>query len=493
MRKLIGILGLVITVLLSACGGGGGSPGTTVNQPYSVTLQADKTRLPVNVGHYSVGQGVNAPFTTTLYVNATVGGRPIPPGDKIFGCNIASGLASGALYYLDGNPEHMTDDTPPQPAAYRSIDLPSNSGGSSFHLHALDQAGVVRIICSAQNPADGIVYSASVDIAVGGGVGTGRPASLHQNAQSFFLGTQQNVNDIRNSVGITAAVLDDAVQPVPDPVAANVQVRIVTGMSAAEVGARLLSGSQSGNQVQLRTINGVAQFSLSSGPARGVILLELAADRFDNNVSNGIQDPIIQWAVIPVIAAYAVPPSPVVDTGQTCDMEVDKESGCGLAASGGIPPYTWTKVGGVLPPGVSFSSDGLISGTPTAEGSYVIQVFVTDVEGFSSAAENVTITVAASTVEPTPPAPAPLSITTSSITGKVGASISEILVATGGTPSYTWALIGTLPPGLTLNPAGVILGTIGGAPSTYTVAIQVTDSADPQQTVVKNITFTVTP
>lgn len=49
-----------------------------------------------------------------------------------------------------------------------------------------------------------------------------------------------------------------------------------------------------------------------------------------------------------------------------------------LAASGGTPPFVWTAVQGVLPAGLSLSSDGIISGTPTTAGTSVFTVQATD-------------------------------------------------------------------------------------------------------------------
>lgn len=42
----------------------------------------------------------------------------------------------------------------------------------------------------------------------------------------------------------------------------------------------------------------------------------------------------------------------------------------GLTAWGGTPPYTWSMASGNLPPSMNMSSAGVISGTPTAAGSY---------------------------------------------------------------------------------------------------------------------------
>ncbi|MGA9773761.1 MAG: putative Ig domain-containing protein [Blastocatellia bacterium] len=49
-----------------------------------------------------------------------------------------------------------------------------------------------------------------------------------------------------------------------------------------------------------------------------------------------------------------------------------------LSATGGSTPYTWTVTAGALPPGLSLSSTGLISGTPTTSGSFSFTVTVRD-------------------------------------------------------------------------------------------------------------------
>ncbi|HEX7706032.1 MAG TPA: IPTL-CTERM sorting domain-containing protein [Thermoanaerobaculia bacterium] len=49
-----------------------------------------------------------------------------------------------------------------------------------------------------------------------------------------------------------------------------------------------------------------------------------------------------------------------------------------LIASGGTSPYVFLLTGGVLPAGLTLSSDGLISGTPTTEGSFTFTVTATD-------------------------------------------------------------------------------------------------------------------
>lgn len=386
MKKTWKFFSLVaIAAAASACGGGGGSSGT-VSAEYQITLRADKLQLPANIGNVPAGQGVYRPYTTTLYVNATVNGQPIPGGKEIFECNVEGGLASGSLYYLDGDPEHEVDDGNggKVPGSYRSVVLGANAGGASFHFHAGNEAGTSRITCSVTDPRDKQQKSASVVITVGGA--TGKPASVRTaTAVPGYLGTKGNTNGVLNQMAIQAFVMDDANQPVPTSAKANLQVAIASG--GASSGARLLAGSQSGSVVQVSTTGGVGLFSLASGPNEGSILLEMTADRFDNDVTNGIQDPIVQLLAVPVTAGNPVAPAP--DPLELVEAPPDGTNGVAysfaFSAKGGVAPYSWAALG-ALPDGLSLSSSGILSGTPSVKlpGTFNIAVRVTDSKGVTA-------------------------------------------------------------------------------------------------------------
>ncbi|MCP5159369.1 MAG: putative Ig domain-containing protein [Gammaproteobacteria bacterium] len=157
------------------------------------------------------------------------------------------------------------------------------------------------------------------------------------------------------------------------------------------------------------------------------------------------------------------------------DAEVGVPFSAALSATGGVPPYEWS-LSGSLPPGLGLDpKTGIISGTPTTEGtfSFVIQVKETRPDGDTSALTGsaaFTITVGAPQTEP-------LEVTLTGPTeGTVGIAYSAVLEATGGVDPYTFALAaGTLPSGVTLSSNGTLAGTPTAA-GTFTFSVRATDS-----------------
>jgi hypothetical protein len=134
-------------------------------------------------------------------------------------------------------------------------------------------------------------------------------------------------------------------------------------------------------------------------------------------------------------------------------------------ASGGTAPYTFALTDGALPPGLTLSASGVLEGTPGADGFYGFTVNATGADGISgSTAYNLFVSQA-------------LTITPFSLLdGVVGIAYSRMLIASGGTAPYSFALAaGELPPGLTLSPAGLLGGT-STAPGAFNFAVTVTDA-----------------
>jgi large repetitive protein len=118
-----------------------------------------------------------------------------------------------------------------------------------------------------------------------------------------------------------------------------------------------------------------------------------------------------------------------------------------FTANGGTP--TWTVSSGTLPAGLSLSSAGLLSGTPTAAGDY--SFMVTAAAGSRSDAQTYSMSVVPKLV-----------IGPTSNAAEVGMPYRFVPVATGGKAGYTWSVVGTLPAGLTADSA---TGAISGTPA----------------------------
>jgi hypothetical protein len=119
-----------------------------------------------------------------------------------------------------------------------------------------------------------------------------------------------------------------------------------------------------------------------------------------------------------------------------------------------------------LPPGLSLSSSGVVSGTPASEGIFRFVVGLTS--GDESVEKLVRITIE-------PPA---LAIGPDSLPeGTRGAAYQASLSATGGTSPYTFRIAsGQLPAGIALSPAGAIAGSPTAAGSSR-FTVEVTDAA----------------
>jgi hypothetical protein len=152
--------------------------------------------------------------------------------------------------------------------------------------------------------------------------------------------------------------------------------------------------------------------------------------------------------------------------GTPYSIQLQGAGGCGPAL-----PYQYRILNGALPSGLSLSSGGLISGTPTGAGTALFWVELSDKDPINpddlsenwcrpaKAERQFSITIAAG-----------LSINNQSVPpGTVGQAYSQTLIAslvtslnppTGPQVSATWSVhSGTLPPGVTLSSSGLLAGT----------------------------------
>jgi sugar lactone lactonase YvrE len=121
-----------------------------------------------------------------------------------------------------------------------------------------------------------------------------------------------------------------------------------------------------------------------------------------------------------------------------------------LTASGGTAPYTYSVTSGALPSGLTLTLAGVLSGTPTAGGSFSFTIQAKDKNG-NTGTQAYTLIINAPTITLSP---------TSLTAGTVGRSYYQTLTASGGTSPYTYSVTsGALPDGMSLASGGVLYGT----------------------------------
>lgn len=158
-----------------------------------------------------------------------------------------------------------------------------------------------------------------------------------------------------------------------------------------------------------------------------------------------------------------------------------------VTETGGAGTLTFSVSAGSLPAGLTLSSSGAISGTPTGpNGTANFTVKVTDASTVApqSATQALSITINL---------PAPPSITTTSLpAGVEGTAYNQTVAATGGLAPLTFTTsAGNLPPGLTMSSAGAITGTPTGPNGTSNFTVRVTDSSNPAQTATQALSITI--
>ena len=134
-------------------------------------------------------------------------------------------------------------------------------------------------------------------------------------------------------------------------------------------------------------------------------------------------------------------------------------------ASGSQGALAWSVSAGALPPGITLTTDGGLSGTPTATGSYTFTVQVSDTVHTVTGQFNITITASPQ-----------ITSATTLPAGTSGVPYSFTLQAAGGVPPYTWLVVsGGWPLGLDPG-SGILSASDIADPGSYNAAVAATDS-----------------
>jgi hypothetical protein len=153
-------------------------------------------------------------------------------------------------------------------------------------------------------------------------------------------------------------------------------------------------------------------------------------------------------------------------------------------ASGGNPPYAWAIVAGNTGGLTLDAATGDLQGTPQAAGTFSFDIQAKD-QAAATVRQSFSLLINPPTLTVTVASPLPA--------GTVGTPYSQkaAVVASGGTPPYTWSLASGSVPGLTFDPSTLTLAGTPSAAGAFSLTIQATDSA--KLTASRSLSLTVNP
>lgn len=285
-------LGLLLASLaLASCGGGGGDGGTFVAPKNgSITLSADRTSLPVNLD--SVSPFIGSPYMATISVsfrNAN-GTLMAPAGEATF--TISDPNIATMSYPDDPSTADINEFTLRLASFHQLL----NNGSGNLFVTSWVKAGTTTLTASAVDPNTGQTVTQTLPITVTTGVGTA-PATVEMAAspQGVYLPSSGGLN----ASSISATVRDGGGQLIADPVSGNsgndnVKFEIVGDAGDGSLSTDSVAGPVSGKSVSSHTVHGIATASFQAGEQtpQGPVQIRATVDRTDNNVTNGIQDPV---------------------------------------------------------------------------------------------------------------------------------------------------------------------------------------------------------
>ena len=475
--KKLSLFALVISVALFVAGCGGHSkpaaggnkqnPALTIS---SVTLPTGyvganytSTTLTASGGSgtgyaWTVSSGSSLPAGITLSAAGVIAGKPTADGVSNFGVTVTDSASATASTQLSMTVKKGVSIT-------TAAALPDGYVGAAysqtFAASGGSGSGYTWTVASGSTLPGGLTLTSA-------GVLGGTPAAA--GAASFSVtvtDSAQNSATAQFSAAIRSSIAIASAPALPDGYVGSSysQTLAATGGTGTGYIWALNSGSTLPAGLTLSSAGVISGRPTAAGPSTFSITV----------TDSGQHSATVQFsATVKAGISVATPPAlPTAFVGVPYAQLLQAAGGSGTG-------YSWSLAGGVFavrsharrmaasngfPDGLTLSSDGWITGTPTGTGTYTPTVIVTDSAG-NTASMNLTFTIGTSLVITTP-ATLP--------GGHPGDIYSHRFTASGGSGTgYSWTSP-DLPGGLELAGDGTLSGNLP-AVNTYSFTVTVTDS-----------------
>ncbi|MGA8044592.1 MAG: putative Ig domain-containing protein, partial [Terracidiphilus sp.] len=340
--------------------------------------------------------------------------------------------------------------------------------------------------------ADSVKLSASVanDSKSQGVTWTATGGALSSQTSTSAVLTAPAATSSAQTATVTATSVSDTTKSQSITITIPATPSITTGsLAAATVGSAYstsLTGSGGISPYTWTLSSGTLPASITLSSAGVLSGTPMAIDAGSYNLTFKVTDsgtPAALTATKALTLAINAAPAISFTTSSLATATYKAAYSASVSATGGAGTLTYNLSTGPLPAGLALSPAGVISGTPTAAGTFPIAITASDAFG-DSQTQSYTLKV----VYP------PLAIAPTALpTAYVNSSYTQAFTATGGSGTgYTFAVANgsTLPAGLTFSAGGVLSGkpTTSG-PASFGIAV--TDSAS--NTFTGTYTLTINP
>ncbi|MEK6302789.1 MAG: putative Ig domain-containing protein, partial [Acidobacteriota bacterium] len=442
---------------------------------FSITIAPAPTSVTITTGSALPGGTVGTSYSQSL----TASGGTAPYTWSVVGGSLPAGvtLSSGGL--LSGNPQAAGTFN----FTVKANDSAAGSAQKAFSITIAPAPTSVTITTGSALPGGTVGTSYSQSLTASGGtapytwsvVGGSLPAGVTLSSGGLLSGNPQAAGTFNFTVKANDSAAGSAQKAFSITIApAPASVTITTGSSlpGALAGAAYFQGlTASGGTPPYAWSLVVGLGSLPTGlslSAGGVIsgnpqaagtfnFTVRASDSASGSAQKAFSITVVGLKRRPSIQSLS---SLAAIRSSSFDYQ--------FGLSGGTPAFSWAIVSGSLPPGMTMNStSGMVSGVPSASGSWSIIVRVTDADGDWDQA-TFGIDVVTSTV---------IIGNTKTPESEVGLPFNFQFAASGGAAPYGWVVLaGSLPPGLVLN---ADTGLISGKPAesgNFTFTVRSTDA-----------------
>lgn len=318
--------------------------------------------------------GGTSPYTWSVSVGSLPSGLSLSSGGVLSGTPSVSGLFSFTVLVTDA-----VSNTDTQ-AFVLTVDASTAVSITTTSLPVAEAGSAYSTTLAATNGTSPYTWAVT---------SSGLPTGLSLNASTGVIsGTPQSQNSQSVTFQVTDALGGTATATLALTVAATLNISTTTlpngGLSSPYSQALATTGGT--GTLTWSVISGSLPGGLTLGSSTGVISgTPTAAGTFSFTVRAADTYTNDPQALTLVIQALAV------GTGLPGGTVLQAYSQT-LTVTGGTGPYTWALTSGTLPPGLSLSSGGVISGTPAQVGSFSFTVTATDsLSATGVAAESISI------------------------------------------------------------------------------------------------------